>query len=241
MPIRTDRFYALVNNAYGKFPHLPVPHIYSRILSRGHERPVRKHINTPFLEGLTPSSQLRLLKNAYRIGDMFQAGRFVCSDRCIRAARSVCPNLCYQPALIEHSFYVEYEYDGTIHVPKEDQIREPLFPGDPIESPDEWLDRLSQKYASPNPKTEWYEMILASGSKNCASFPIVREISSFEYGGVSSIEFRPKAIEAYGWVAMGPSCVSSTLMHVLDEFLPRPYAVALPITLDGYPCIDEAW
>jgi hypothetical protein len=241
MPIRTDRIYALVSNAYGKFPHLPAPHIYSRIIAEGHQRPIRKHVDTPFWFREGPSQHLRLLKNAYRLGDMFRAFRFICSARCVEAVRSVCPNLRYQPAFIHTAFYVEYDFDGTIHVPREDQFLEPSSPEDPTETPDEWVDRLAVKYRSPIPRTEWFEIVLASGSQTCAAFPTVREIESFEYGGVSSIDFRPEAVEMYGWVALGETCVSATVMQALDEFLPRPYTYALPITLDGYPCINEAW
>jgi hypothetical protein len=159
----------------------------------------------------------------------------------VEAVRSVCPNLRYQPAFIDHAFYVEYDYDGTIHVPREDRFLEPHSPEDLTETPDEWLDRLAAKYPSPVPTKQWFEIIAADGSQTCASFPIVREIPSAEFGENSSIEFRPGAVQTYGWAALGASCVSSTVMQALDEFLPRPYTYALPITLDGYPCINEAW
>jgi hypothetical protein len=242
MPVRTDRIYALIRNSSGLVvPHLPQTDFYSQFLSKGHQRPVRKHIYTPFWFRDGEFQHLRLLKNMYKLGNMFKAFRFVCSAQCVDRVREVCPQLRYVPAVIVKAFYVEYEFDGTIHVPTNDLIRPNLRPEDEDESPDQWLDRLAEKYKSPIPATQWYEIVEADGHQTCQNYPVVCEISATEHGGVSTLTLRPEAVEHFGWVALGESCVSSKVMQAIDEYLPRPYIFALPITHDGRVCIDEAW
>jgi hypothetical protein len=242
MTIRSDRVYALISNAIGLVtPNVVRANIFSRLLSRGHQRPIRKHADTPFWFRESATGQLHLLKNMYRLGNMFIAYRFVCSEACVDRLLKVCPNLRYVPAVIERAFYVEYEPDGTIHVPKEDLIRPALTYDDEEESDDDWLDRLAEKYRVAVPGGKWFEIVEADGEQTCKDFPVVREIDASDFGGSNTLRLRPQAVEHFGWVALGQSCVSSRVLQVIDEYLPRPYVYVMPFTLDGYPCVDEAW